>query len=113
TATTAGGTVTGLGRFLTYVPPAGFTGTDTFDFTVRDRGNPDGCAFREINPCTGTQGALTSDPATVTIAVMPSMTDSFASTVELVLSPSVGTSPPQALGDVEIDELTNGSLSTT
>ncbi|HEY2996014.1 MAG TPA: carboxypeptidase regulatory-like domain-containing protein [Methylomirabilota bacterium] len=108
------GSVTGFGQFRTYTPPAGFSGTDSFTFTVTDRGNPDGCAFNEIFPCPPGGGALTSDPATVTILVNTAGTIAFASSVEVVSSPnSGGPRGPQALGDVEIDETFAGSLATT
>ncbi len=35
-----GGTVTLVGGVVTYTPPNGFTGTDTFTYTVTDSGNP-------------------------------------------------------------------------
>src|SRR5262249_33593723 len=38
--TSQGGTVTLAGGVVTYTPPPGFVGTDTFTYTVTDSGNP-------------------------------------------------------------------------
>ncbi|HEY8205978.1 MAG TPA: Ig-like domain-containing protein [Myxococcaceae bacterium] len=58
-----GGTVTLVGGVVTYTPPAGFTGTDTFTYTVTDSGNP----------------ALTAT-ATVTVIVTMNAPPGFIST---------------------------------
>jgi VCBS repeat-containing protein len=59
------GTLTGTAPDLSYTPAAGFTGDDSFTFTVTDRGDPDGCT--DASPaCTA---ALTSPSATVELHV--------------------------------------------
>src|SRR5262249_12683691 len=48
-----------------YTPAAGYSGLDSFTFTVTDRGDPDNCG----TPGLTCAAALTSVPATVTITV--------------------------------------------
>ena len=59
------GTLAGPPPDLTYTPAAGYTGDDSFTFTVTDRGDPDGCSGSPPD-CSS---ALTSAEATVTIHV--------------------------------------------
>jgi hypothetical protein len=53
----AHGTVTGAGGSRTYTPSADFNGTDSFTYTVTDRGDPDSC---------GAPGPACDDPASAT-----------------------------------------------
>jgi CSLREA domain-containing protein len=64
-ASQAHGTLTGTAPELTYTPATGFTGDDSFTFTVTDRGDPDGC----IGSPPACSSVLTSAAATVTIHV--------------------------------------------
>jgi hypothetical protein len=50
------GSLVGMGRNLTYVPAPNYNGADSFQFTITDAGE-------------GPSGALTSEPATVSITV--------------------------------------------
>jgi hypothetical protein len=61
----AHGTLTGVGGLQIYMPNANFNGTDTFTYTVTDRGNPDGCS-----PGPGCAPAR-STTGTITITVAP------------------------------------------
>ena len=61
----ATGTLSGLAPDLIYTPDAGFVGSDSFTFTVTDRGDPDNCG----TPATGCAAAQTSLVATVSIQV--------------------------------------------
>jgi hypothetical protein len=61
------GTLTGSGRNLTYTPNANFNGSDSFQFKVTDRGDPDDCTPVGI----ACSAALTSTQATVSITVTP------------------------------------------
>jgi uncharacterized protein (TIGR03437 family) len=65
TVNPAHGTLSGTAPNLTYTPTANFAGTDGFQFTVTDRGNPQGCGVTSLT-CAA---ALTSEPAAVTITV--------------------------------------------
>src|SRR5262249_7127915 len=86
-----------------YTPDPGFSGTDTFAFTVTDRGNPDNCG----TPGPNCSAALTSAAATVTIQVLPNTgTSTKALATPAVPAPAI--SAP--LGDIEIDENATGSL---
>ncbi|NOS68504.1 MAG: cadherin-like domain-containing protein [Verrucomicrobia bacterium] len=58
TATTAGGTITLSDGWIYYLPPPTFTGTDTFNYTVRDSdGNLLACVVNvlKVNPTPNTQ----------------------------------------------------------
>lgn len=82
------GTLTGTGQVRTYTPSPSFIGTDSFTFTVTDRGDPDGCA-----PVSSTcAGPLTSAAATVTITVLPA-----SDLVGLITGPAVAC-PDQVIG---------------
>ena len=56
-----GSLILGPGGLWTYLPDADFNGTDSFTYTVTDRGDPDGAGGN----------ALSSLPATVTVTVRP------------------------------------------
>jgi hypothetical protein len=60
------GTLSGSAPNLTYTPNANYTGLDSFQFTVTDRGKPDNCGA----PNVGCSAALTSSAATVSITVV-------------------------------------------
>jgi VCBS repeat-containing protein len=62
----AHGALTGTGGGRTYTPDADFNGTDTFTFSVTDRGDPDNCGEPVVDVCTA---ALTSGTGTITIDV--------------------------------------------
>jgi uncharacterized repeat protein (TIGR01451 family) len=86
-----------------YTPAVGFTGNDTFSFTVTDRGDPDGCG----TPGPVCSSALSSAPATVTIQVNPTAgTTSTALSRPTIPGPSAGF----AVGSVEIRENATGVL---
>jgi uncharacterized repeat protein (TIGR01451 family) len=86
-----------------YTPAAGFTGTDTFTFTVTDRGDPDGCGA----PGPTCAAALTSAPGTVTIQVAPNA----GTTSQALGSPAIPVnSTGFALGNIRIDENAVGVL---
>jgi CSLREA domain-containing protein len=59
------GTLSGTAPNLTYTPDAGFSGDDSFTFTVTDRGDPDGCTSSPP----ACSAALTSPATTVTFHV--------------------------------------------
>lgn len=63
----AHGNLSVSGRTRTYSPATNYNGTDSFTFTVTDRGDPDGCS----GALPGCSPALTSAPVTVTIDVKP------------------------------------------
>jgi hypothetical protein len=64
----AHGAITGTGAALTYTTTdENFNGTDTFTYTVTDRGDPDNCG----TPGPGCDGAETSATRTVSITVGP------------------------------------------
>src|SRR5262249_29318509 len=86
-----------------YTATPGFSGTDTFTFTVTDRGSPDNCGA----PGPGCSPPLTSAPAMVTIQVTPSGgTTSTALSITAVSAPSEGV----AIGNIQIDENATGAL---
>ncbi len=66
TANPAHGTLSGNAPLLTYTPSSGYTGTDSFQFKVTDRGAPDNCT---AGPLCG--APLDSAPATVSITISP------------------------------------------
>jgi hypothetical protein len=91
-----------------YTPTPGFSGTDTFTFTVTDRGDPDNCGV----PGPGCSAPLTSAAATVSIQVNPSAgTTSKALGEPAISAPPEGSATPQALGNLQIDENATGALS--
>ena len=59
------GSLSGVEPNLTFTPTLGFTGADSFTFSVTDRGSPDNCA-----PGPSCNGALTSADAAVSITVV-------------------------------------------
>jgi hypothetical protein len=61
----AHGTLSGSGANLTFNPTAGFSGLDSFQFKVTDRGKPDNCGA----PGPTCAAALDSAVATVSITV--------------------------------------------
>src|SRR5207302_1663137 len=61
------GMLTGSAPNVTYTPTAGYNGSDSFQFTVTDRGKPDNCGA----PSPSCAAALTSTPATIGITVSP------------------------------------------
>jgi hypothetical protein len=63
----AHGSLSGAAPNVTYIPTAGYSGPDSSQFTVTDRGKPDGCGA----PSPTCAAALTSTPATVGITVSP------------------------------------------
>src|SRR5207245_2660842 len=65
TVNPAHGTLSGTAPSVTYTPDANYNGTDSFKFTVTDRGDPDDCG----TPSASCTAPLTSDPATVSITV--------------------------------------------
>ncbi len=88
-----------------YTPSPGFTGTDTFAFTVTDRGAPDACGA----PGPTCAPLRTSAPATVTIEVVAN-TGTISSALA---NPAVPTGAEgAAIGDVRITETAAGVLAT-
>jgi uncharacterized repeat protein (TIGR01451 family) len=86
-----------------YTPTPGFSGDDTFSFTVTDRGDPDGCG----PPGPTCSAPLTSAPATVSIKVTPNTgTTSAALSGPAIVAPSQGS----AIGDIQIAENGVGAL---
>ncbi|TMA53749.1 MAG: hypothetical protein E6J75_14960, partial [Deltaproteobacteria bacterium] len=86
-----------------YSPSPGFTGTDKFTFTARDRGDPDNCG----TPGVACAAPLTSAPATVIIEVTPNAgITSRALSVPVIVAPGEA----QTLGNVEISENATGAL---
>jgi large repetitive protein len=62
----AHGALTGSGNVRTYTPELHFNGTDTFTFSVTDRGDPDGCGTPIVLVCAA---ELTSTTQTITITI--------------------------------------------
>ncbi|TMA54203.1 MAG: hypothetical protein E6J75_14220, partial [Deltaproteobacteria bacterium] len=86
-----------------YSPTPGFTGTDTFTFAVRDRGDPDNCG----TPGVACAAPLTSAPATVTIEVTP---NAGVTSTGLAVPVAVAPGEAQALGNIRIDENATAAL---
>jgi hypothetical protein len=97
------GTLAGTGANRTYTPTAGYTGDDSFTYTVTDRGDPDNCS-----PVgTSCAAAQTSAPATFTIHVTAVATTTTASAATATygdgtvnLAAHVASSSPVGTGSV-------------
>jgi len=93
-----------------YTPNPSFAGTDSFTFTVTDRGNPDNCGA----PGPTCAAPLTSAPATVTIQVTPSAgvtsTGPAPAAGPAITAPPDGSTTAQPIGNVEISENAPGAL---
>lgn len=61
------GTLSGSGATRTYTPTAGYTGSDSFTYSVSDRGDPDDCT----TGAPGCDAVKTSSIKTVSISVFP------------------------------------------
>ncbi len=91
-ATPAHGTLSGTLPNLTYTPNAGYFGSDSLQFTVTDRGNPDNCGA----PANNCAAPLTSAAATINIAVVP-----------------VNTAPSATPQSINVNENSSKSLTLT
>lgn len=76
----AHGTITRDGQFWTYTPHVDSTAPDTFRFSVRDTGDPSGCAGASPS-CSA---VLTSSPATITVKLVQETTTSYLFFIPIV-----------------------------
>lgn len=93
-------------RVRRYTPAAGFTGTDTFTFTVTDRGSPDGCGA----PGPACAAPATSQAGTITVVVLPeggTVTTALTVPPPLVSAPSDG---PAEISEIQIVEQAAGQM---
>jgi VCBS repeat-containing protein len=109
------GVLTGEGQNQTYTPTADFDGSDSFTFTVTDRGDPDACGELVLietldtpdpDACTA---ALTSEIKTITITIAAvndapvALADAYATDEDTTLAVDNGESGNVLDNDTDID----------
>ena len=95
------GGLTGAGQSKTYTPAANYNGTDSFTYSVTDRGDPDACGAVVVNVCTA---ALTSATRTVSITIDPADDAPVAvGDIKTVLEDAAATTIDVLANDTDID----------
>ena len=74
----ANGTLSGTAPNVTYTPTAGFTGSDSFQFKVTDRGKPDNCGA--INPACAAPLQSAAALVSITVGDPPQITTAASAT---------------------------------
>ena len=103
------GELTGSGAELTYTPDTNFNGTDTFTFSVTDRGDPDNCGEPIADVCTA---AKTSEIKTITLTIGAvndapvALDDAYATNEDATLAVDNGESGNILDNDSDVDNTT-------
>lgn len=114
-ASTHGGGVSLLGPWVVYTPPAGYDGTDTFTYIVRDGrgGEANGTVTVSLQPPAQAQAITVVDATTlpdgnrrVTFAGIPRLTYSIQASADLTDWTIIGTATASPNGIFYIDDLT-------
>jgi VCBS repeat-containing protein len=109
------GELTGTGAERTYFPELDFNGTDTFTFTVTDRGDPDNCGEPIVDACTA---AISSATRTITIRVGAvndapvAVNDAYSTNEDTTLDVTAGDAPVLS-NDSDVDNSTRTSVLVT